>query len=48
MDNKQKSDDDNKSFQYAATATLNYEDIGKSVQRISSIMLFINIYDWKE
>ena len=39
---------DNKCFQYAATAALNYEQIGNHPERISNIKPFIGKYDWKE
>ena len=39
---------DDKSFQYALTVALNYQDIKKNSQRISKIKPFINQYDWKE
>ena len=37
-----------KCFQYAVTATLNYQNIKKNPQRILKIKPFINQYDWKE
>ena len=33
---------DNKSFQYAVTVTLNYEEIKKDPQRITKVKPFIN------
>ena len=38
--------EDDKCFQYAATVTLNHEDIKRNPQRISKIKPFINKYDW--
>ena len=38
---------DNKCFQYAATLTLNLDNIDKNPQRISKIKLFIENYNWK-
>ena len=35
-----------KSFQYAITVALNYEEIGKHVERITKIKPFINKYKW--
>ena len=39
--------DDHKCFQYAATTTINHEEIGKHPQIISKIKAFINKYSWK-
>ena len=39
---------DDKCFQYAVTAALNYQSIKKDPQRISKIKPFINQYSWKE
>ena len=39
---------DDKCFQYAITAALNYEQIKSHVERISNIKPFINQYNWKE
>ena len=36
----------NKSFQYAVTVALNYEEIKKSPQRITKIKPFMNKYNW--
>ena len=41
---------DNKSFQYAVTVTLNYEETGKNAERITKVKSFINMIgkdDWK-
>ena len=38
---------DNKCFQYAATVTLNYKEIGKHAERITKIKPFINKYKWE-
>ena len=38
---------DNKCFQYAVTAELNYEGIEKDLQRITKIKSFINRYSWE-
>ena len=38
--------EDNKCFQYAATAALNHEEIKIDQQRISKIKTFINKYNW--
>ena len=40
--------EDNKCFQYAITAALNYQNITNNRQRISKIKLFINNYNWKD
>ena len=37
----------NKCFQYAVTVALNHQEIGKNVERITKIKLFINKYKWK-
>ena len=42
------NNDDDKCFQYALTAALNHEQIGKNPQRISKIRSFIDQYNWKE
>ena len=34
---------DNKSFQYAVTVTLNYEETGKNTERITKVKSFINM-----
>ena len=39
---------DDKFFQYALTAALNYEQMKKDPQRISKINPFIDRYNWKE
>ena len=39
---------DDKCFQYAVTAALNYQNIKKNPQRISNMKPFIDQYDWKE
>ena len=39
---------DDKCFQYAITAALNYQNINKNPQRISNIKPFIDQYDWNE
>ena len=39
---------DDKCFQYAITAILNYEQIKKNPQRVSNIRPFIAQYNWKE
>ena len=36
-----------KSFQYAANAALNYEEIKWNPERVSNIKPFINKYNWK-
>ena len=36
-----------KCFQYAATATLNYEEIKGNLKRVSNIKPFINKYNWE-
>ena len=38
---------DNKCFQYAVTAALNYEETKKDPQRITKIKPFINKYNWE-
>ena len=38
---------DDKCFQYAATVTLNYEEIKWNPERVSNIKPFINKYNWK-
>ena len=38
---------DNKSFQYAITVALNYEEIKEDPQRITKIKSFINKYNWQ-
>ena len=38
---------DNKSFQYAATVALNYEEIESHQERVSNIKPFVNRYNWK-
>ena len=45
--NKSKNND-NKYFQYAITAALNHENIGKHPGRIVKIRSLINRYEWKE
>ena len=42
-----KNKKDNKCFQYAVTAALNYEKILKKLQRISKIKPFIGQHKWK-
>ena len=37
---------DNKYFQYAVTAMLNHEEIGKDSERITKIKTFINKHNW--
>ena len=44
---KPKNNDD-KCFQYAVTAALNYQNIEKDPQIISKIKTFIHQYNWKE
>ena len=39
---------DDKSFQYAVTVALNYQNIKNNPERISKIKPFIEQYDWKE
>ena len=39
---------DNKCFQYAITAALNYQNITNNCQRISKLKPFINNYNWKD
>ena len=43
-----KNNDNDKCFQYALTAALNYEQIKKDSQRVSKIKPFIDQYNWKE
>ena len=38
---------DNKSFQYAVTVALNYEETKKDPKRITKIKPFINKYNWE-
>ena len=38
---------DDKCYQYHEIIALNYEEIGKKLQRISKIKLFISKYNWK-
>ena len=38
---------DDKCFQYTATVALNYEEIESHPERVSSIVRFINKYNWK-
>ena len=38
---------DDKCFQYAVTAALNYEEIDLRPERVPNIKLFINKYNWK-
>ena len=40
--------DDDKSFQYAATVALKYEEIVEHLPRISKDNPFLNTYNWKE
>ena len=40
--------EDNKHFQYAITAALNYQNITNNCQRISKLKPFINNYNWKD
>ena len=40
--------EDNKCFQYAITATLNYQNVTNNCQRISKLKPFINNYSWKD
>ena len=40
--------EDNKCFQYAITAALNYQNITNNCQRISKLKPFINNYNWKD
>ena len=42
--NKKKNEDD-KCFQYAATAALNYKEIKWNPERVSNIIQFINKYN---
>ena len=39
---------DNKCFQYAITAALNYENINNHLERLSKLKPFINNYNWKD
>ena len=39
--------EDNKCFQYAATVTLNYDEIKWNSERVSNIWPFINKYNWE-
>ena len=39
---------DNKCFQYAITAAMNYENINHNPERISKLESFINNYNWKD
>ena len=39
---------DNKCFQYAIAAALNYQNIDRNPERISKLKLFINNYNWKD
>ena len=43
-----KIENDDSCFQYAITAALNHQNIGRDLQRISKIKPFINQYNWKE
>ena len=43
-----KNINDNKCFQYAITALLNYQNINHNPERISKIKPFINNYNWKD
>ena len=43
-----KNTKDNKCFQYAITAGLNYRNIGHHPQRISKLKHFIDNYNWKD
>ena len=38
---------DDKCFQYALTAPLNYQNVKNNPERISKIKLFIDQYNWK-
>ena len=40
--------DDDKSFQYYVTVTLNYDEISKHHQRVNKFKPFVNKYDWSE
>ena len=40
--------EDNKCFQYAITAALNYQNITNNCQRTSKLKPFINNYNWKD
>ena len=44
--NPKKNDD--KFFQYAVTTALNYQNIKNSLERISKIKPFIDMYNWEE
>ena len=46
INSKNKKDD--KCFQYAIAAALNYQNIKNNPERISKIERFINMYNWKE
>ena len=39
--------DDNKSFHFAATVTINYEETGKHPERMSKIKPCMSKYNWK-
>ena len=39
---------DNKCFQYAIIAALNYQNINHNPERISKLKLFINNYNWDD
>ena len=39
---------DNKCFQYAITAVLNYQNIDHHPERISKLKPFVNNYNWKD
>ena len=39
---------DNNCFQYTIIVALNYEQIGKNLERITKIKPFINKYNWTE
>ena len=43
-----KNKENDKCFQYAITAALNYQQINNHPERISKIEPFINKYNWKE
>ena len=43
-----KNTTDNKCFQYAITAALNYQNIDHHPERISKLKPFINNYNWKD
>ena len=40
--------EDNKCFQYAIIAALNYQNIDHDLERISKLRPFINNYNWKD